>query len=328
MGASGGGQAFSFSFADSAIAESGGVPLDALHADVDAICRAYDCIKPVAERLGVDPPRPRLAGFCYAPMAGLGADIVFPEDSEPAVRPMIGSPEEIDDLKEPDDYLASELTQKRLALAGELKRRRPDASGGIGHWVEGPATVATLIMGQDFFMLPYDDPERAHRLLAFAVRSMVHYAQAINDHMGAPIRPGPRGFPDDFAGMFPPALFGEFVAPYWDRLYEGLRATQRSVHSELLHIEHLPFLEQLDIVDFDPSADQYLTPEILRDHCPCRFSLSIHPWHVHDLSEAELRDLYRHLASLDPSVISFHMKSLDEEPKLRSLLEVAREMQV
>ncbi len=54
-------QPYSFGFADSLLAELGDVPLDALHSDVDAICRCYEAIVPLAERLGVKPPRPRLA---------------------------------------------------------------------------------------------------------------------------------------------------------------------------------------------------------------------------------------------------------------------------
>jgi pyruvate,orthophosphate dikinase len=50
---------------------------------------------------------------------------------------------------------------------------------------------------------------------------------------------------DDFAGIFSPAQFAEFVAPYWDLLFDMLEATERHVHSELLRIGHLPFLEKL-----------------------------------------------------------------------------------
>jgi len=320
------GQAFSFGFADTALAEAGCVPLKALHFDAEAICQAYESIKPVAKRLGVDPPRPRLAGFTYAPLAALGARIVFPEDSEPKPMSLINSPAEIDHLREPEDYLAADLIQKRLAVARELKKRCPEASMSIGHLVEGPVTTAVLILGPDFFTLPYDDPERAHRLLGFSVRSALNYARAISEHLGTPLRPAPRGLPDDFAGIFPPSLFEEFVVPYWERMYQGLRATERHLHSELLRVEHLPFLKRLGIAVFDPSADQYLTPAQLRASCPARFCLRIQSWHLRDLSAAELQDMYRYLASYEPQVIAFYMHSLDEEPKIRSLLEVARQM--
>jgi hypothetical protein len=321
------GQAFSFSFAVSAVAEAGGVMMDAMHFDVDAICHAYDAIKPVARRLGVAPPHPALAGFCYAPLVGLGAKVVFPKDSEPFVEPMIQSPEEIDGLREPESYLSAELTQKRLALARDLKRRRPDASTSIGHLVEGPVTAAALIYGrQEFFTLPYDDPVRAHRLLEFSVRSMANYARAITEHAGGKMSPRPVGIPDDFAGIFPPSKFAEFVAPYWDKMYQALQATTRSLHSELLRVEHMPYLKQVGIANYDPSADQFLTPPQLRDHCPAAFSLRILSWDVHDRSADELEERYRYLAGFHPSSISFSLARLADESKIDRLLRVAREM--
>ena len=320
------GQPFSCGIADSAIAEAGRVPLDALHFDVDAILHAYDAIQPVAERLGLPAPKPKLAGFCYAPQAGLGMKIVFPPGSEPKPEPLIDSPEEIDGLKEPADYLASELTQRRLAAVRELRRRCPEAGTSIGHMVEGPVTTAALILGPAFFTLTYDDPERAHRLLDFSVRTAVGYAQAISAHNAAPRWPGPRGIPDDFAGMLGPAMFGELVVPYWNQLYEGLLATHRSLHSELLAVGHMPFLVEAGISMFDPSADQFLTPELLRDHCPAAFRLSIHNWHVDDRNERELQDLYRYMASFKPTSIGFSLARLDQEPKLQALVQVAREL--
>ena len=49
------------------------------------------------------------------------------------------------------------------------------------------------------------------------------------------------------------------------------------LHSELLRVGHLPFLGQLNIGYFDPGTDQYLTPELLRQHCPARFHSAASP---------------------------------------------------
>lgn len=319
-------QDFSFGFSDSLLAEVGKVPQDALHFDVEAICQAYESIKPIAKRLGVQPPKPRLAGFCYTHVAALGAKVTFPKNSEPNVAPLIRTPSEIDQLCEPEDYLQAKLIQERLRITGELKKRSPDTINSIGHLLEGPVTTATLLMGSAFLTLPYDDPERAHRLLEFSVRSALNYARAIRKYFGEPFQPGPKGFPDDFGGMFPPDIFGEFVVPYWEQLYQGLQATERTLHSELLRVEHMPFLAQLRIDYYDPSADQYLTPELLRKHCPAKFTCRIQSWHIRDLSVADLQAMYRHLATFEPYVITFCLERLDDEPKIQSLLEVAREM--
>lgn len=320
------GQRFGFSIGETACAETAGVRMYDLHFDVDAICRAYEAIVPLAERLEVDAPRPRLAGFCYPHLAALGAGITFAEDGEPNVEPLIASPAEIDGLSEPEDYLAAPIIRKRLALMRKLKTRRPDAAETIGHLLEGPVTTAMLLMGQQFLMLPYDDPKRAHRLLDFCVTSALNYAKAIKDELGHKHPPVSHGFPDDFAGMFPPHVFREFVAPYWRRLFEGLGAPERNVHSELLRVEHLPFLKELDVAFFDPSADQYLTPELCRKHCPVPFHALILAWHVRDMSAKELVEMYRRWAALEPCSINFNLSRLEDEPKITALLEVAREM--
>ena len=319
-------QNFWFGFSDYCLAEAGGVTLDALHRDADAICRAFERLEVVAKRLGVLPPAPHLPCFAYPHIAALGSQIVFPPDSEPKPRPLLTCAADIDRLREPADYLACELIQKRLELAAQLKQRRPDASAAIGHSYEGPVTTAALLMGPDFFTLPYDDPARAHRLMEFSVQSALHYCQAIYRHLGWTIEPRRTGFPDDFAGMFPPAQFGEFVAPYWERFYQGLKATQRTLHSELLRPGHLPFLKELEIAEFDAGGDQYLTPEILRDQCPAKFQLNIHPWENRDLPAQSLQALYRRLASFGPSVIALELNRLCEEAKMKAVLEVAWEL--
>jgi len=364
-------QPFSCGLTDGLLAEAAGVGLDRLHFDVEAICRAADAGRAIAERLGIEPQAPHLAGFAYPHVSTLGCEVTFPPDSEPGVRPCIRGPEDIDALREPDDYVASAsedtlkqelergtpagegdsrvprpssylgvrhgassdrdclargVVPRRLATLEALKRVRPDAANYIGHPLEGPVTTAVLLMGSSFFLLAQDDPARAHRLLRFSVESGVHYARAISSRLGGPIRPGPKWVPDDFAGMFGPARFGEFVAPYWDLLFERLEATERHVHSELLQVGHLPFLAELKLASFDPSADQYLTPELLRDRCPVPFSVLIKDWEVRDLSATDLQRLYRRIAACEPVSISFTLPRLADEPKIRALLDVAREL--
>ncbi len=319
-------QPFVFGMSDSLIAEVGGVPLDALHRDVDAICRCCDRIPEVAARLGVKPPQPRLAGFSYCHVSALGAPVVFAAGSEPNVVPIIRTPEDIDELRAPADYLTSGVVPERLRALDALLARRPEARRSIGHTYEGPMTTAALLMGQDFFLLPYEDPTRAHRLLSFCTESALEYCRAISERLGHPLSPGPVGIPDDFAGILPPAPFQEFVMPYWERFYTALEATDRRLHSELLREEHLPFLADLNIAEYDPSADQYLTAELLRARCPVPFTARIQSWHIRDLAPAQLQSMYRRLAACEPTRISFYMNRLADEEKILAILEAAREL--
>lgn len=318
-------QPYYFGMLDSLLAEAGGVPLDALHRDVDAICRAYEGINPLADRLGIDRPRPRIAGFSYTHVSTLGCEVKFAAGSEPNVIPCIRRPEDIDGLKEPRDYLASGVAPQRLRTLDKLARRRRDAYCHLDT-AEGPLTTCALLMGPDFFLLPYEDPHRAHRLIRFVVDSSLNYNKAVAKFYGDPAGPRGVGICDDFAGMFPPEVFAEFVAPYWEDVYSRQQATERHLHSELLREEHLPFLRDLNIAVFDPSADQYVTPELLRARCPVPFTSRIHTWHIRDNDIGALTAMYRRCAACEPYRISFYMSFLSEEEKILGLLQVARDL--
>lgn len=319
---------YSFGLADSLLCELSGVTPYEMHTDVGAMIKAADAARPLAERLGVTPPVPHLYGMSYCQISTLGCRVVNgPGLKEPWVEPCLQRPEDIDRLREPEDYLSRGIVPERLELARQLKARRPDAATHIGHDYEGPVTTAALMMGGPaFFMLPFDDPARAHRLLEFCTRTSLNYCRAIRQAQGKPFGGGPAGIPDDFGGMFRPAMFGEFVAPYWDKLYAGLSATRRHLHSELLREGHLPFLAALKIDDYDPSVDQYLPPETLKRACPVPYGLRIWPSMVRDHSAEELVAIYRRYAADGPLWIMFHFDHLAHLPKIEALLNVAREL--
>ena len=97
------------------------------------------------------------------------------------------------------------------------------------------------------------------------------------------------------------------------------------MHSELLRVGHLPFLRDLRVDCYDPSADQYMTPDLLQQHCPTRFQLRIQDWDIANLSAVELQRMYRHYSTYNPQVISFYLSRLEDVPKVKALLGVARE---
>jgi len=320
------GQKFYCGIDERLIARYAGVTLKQMHFDADAIIFAYKKAGEITEKLGIEPLIPHLAGFTYPHVASLGCEVIFPEDSEPKPLPIIKESTDIDNLSEPDDYLAAPLVQKKLESLENLLEEYPNAIKSIGHLYEGPATTAMLLMGEKFLTLPYDDPKRAHKLLEFSAKSAVNYANTIREKLELPIEPCPVSIPDDFAGIFPPSIFEEFVLPYWDILYLGMQATERHLHSELLRANHLPLLKKVNIDLFDPSADQYLTPKFLRDNCPCRFTLCIKEWEIDNFSIEELEKLYERYAQCKPEIISFSLCFLEHEKKIKALLRKARSM--
>lgn len=321
------GQKFYFGFSDYLLLEVANINFYQLHFDAESIVRGYKKLKEIAEELNIEPPIPRMAGFAYSHIASLGAKIEFPIDGEPKPFPLIKNIEDIDNLKEPEDYLRASLIQKKLKTLSELKRIVPETPNTIGHLFEGPITTAVLLMGQDFFILVYDNPKKAHKLLKFCVRSALNYSKCILNYFGEELKEGPKGIPDDFAGILHPKLFPEFVLPYWEEMYERLKATERHLHSELLREEHLKFLKNVKIDVFDPSADQYLNGEILLKKCPCKFTLRIQSWEIFNLSADELEKLYIKLASYKPISINFYLDRLIDLPKIKRLLKIARELE-
>ncbi len=83
------GQRFYCGISEGFIVRYAGIKFRQLHFDADAIVYAYEKIKEVAFRLGIEPPVPHLAGFAYPHVASLGCEIVFPEDSEPKPLPVL-----------------------------------------------------------------------------------------------------------------------------------------------------------------------------------------------------------------------------------------------
>ncbi|MCD6408203.1 hypothetical protein J7L87_04045 [bacterium] len=315
------GQRFSFGFTDRFISEISGIPLRELHFNGKAVVEAYEKLKEYAERLKIKSPPPRLAGFTYTHISALGANVEFPENSEPKPYPLISSPEEIEKLKEPEDYLSAPIIKKKLEALKYIKEKFPSAPDFIGHLMEGPVTTAMLLLGEEFLILPFENPDKAHKLLEFCVKSSLNYARQIKKYFNQPLIAN--GFPDDFAGMFNPEIFEKFVFPYWERIYKGLSSKERSLHSELLRVEHLPFLERLKIKYFDPGVDQYLKPEDLQKYCPCKFQLRITQWQIHSLSSDRLISLYENLSKFNPYVISFSLDRTEDLPKIEKLLEFA-----
>ena len=59
-------QNFWFSFSDYLLAEAGGVPLDALHWDAEAICHAFDRLEKIAARLGGSAAQASSADVCLS----------------------------------------------------------------------------------------------------------------------------------------------------------------------------------------------------------------------------------------------------------------------
>ncbi len=210
---------------------------------------------------GVDIGGPSVPVPAYVGVAALGADLVLPEDHAPMVAnqgrvlPDVAAVMALRPADPATDPWLLRYVDMREAMQDLLGSRL-----NLGAGQEGPITSAVLLRGHQFFTDLVEHPEVAHHLLDVVTETYLRFVSYTRRLNHQPER-GDTGIADDMAGMLSPAMWPEFVVPYWKRIYEELGLGRRSVHTELLHPGHLPFLHRLHLDSYDPGNDQYLTVE-------------------------------------------------------------------
>ena len=254
-----------------------GIRFDRMFSDVDAIVTAYRNGGKIAlEMYGPDIPfgGPRWAGISYGHVNCLGSELVFPENSEVAHTPIYDNlADGIRALERDVDFTRVGLFPFYLELWEKLKIIFPDCAvpfGGFG--AEGPLTTAWLLRGHDFFMDIYDDPPLAKKYLALVTASLVKYQKLLARINGLPeYNPSVAFIADDGAAMLPPALWPDCVVPFIDGYFTAMTSGNRYAHIEDLSPDHLPFLDTLQVMEFDPSVSRKLSPSSIRAHCRVPF---------------------------------------------------------
>lgn len=254
-----------------ALAPLAGVPFHLLFTDRDAIVDSWNKGLPLAlARLWPEVPfgKPCWAHNSYGHVNGLGSTLVFPENSEVAHTPVFASlADGIRALERDVDFTKAGLFPFYLELWDKLKKAFPEMTIPFGLGCEGPVTTAWLLRGHDFFTDLYDDPAGAKRFLLLCTDSLHRYRAALFAVNGWPVNPAGGAYvADDGAAMVPPALWPEFVMPALARFYG--QSTRRGLHMEDLTADHLPFLTELGITDYDPSVSRKISPALILRHAP------------------------------------------------------------
>lgn len=249
--------------------EYAGTQLGAYYTDGPTMLRTQlEARKRFRERFGVAPIGVGSDPPAYIGVAVLGADLVFPLDDPPQIRGHpLGEVAAIDRLELPEDYYETPAMRPYWEIYQWMKTQVQEPVG-LGAGVEGPITSATLLRGQDFFSDLYLHPAAAHRLLDLVTESYIQFVRANRRRRGEPELQGGVGLCDDFAGLVSPAMWPEFVVPYYERIYAAFGDGPRGMHSELLRPGHLRFLLHLGVTSFDPGQDQYLTLQSILEAAP------------------------------------------------------------
>jgi len=314
-----------------------GVPLHRLFQEAKAIIEAYSVGAPRARDLfgpEVGVGGPMWAGISYGHTNALGCELRFPEDSEVGVRPLYGTLDEgIEALQEKVDFAQRGMIPFYLNLWEELKQAFPDRRipfGGLA--AEGPITTAWILRGHDFFSDLYDAPEQTQRFLRLVTDSVVEYKNWMASVNGQPgFSTDGAGVCDDVAAMISPTLWPHFVMPYLERYFRAVTSGRRSAHIEDLTVQHLPFLDELELTSFDPSVSPRLTPALFRDHCSVSFSWRLNAMQLRDLNEAQIKSWVRDAARDGAASVFYNIEAVgctDEgAAKVKAFIRAAKHVQ-
>lgn len=312
-----------------------GISLRAFHLDAAACAHAFRVGGArLRDLFQDDVPIPTC--FCppvaYGHLTCIGSEVIFPEDGAPAVRPICSSVDEGLRLLERDvDVDRNSLYRKYVALQSQLQKEFPREHvrfSGFGK--QGPITSAVLLRGQDFFMDLYDHPEQTREFLRRLTRSIVLFQRFCWTRSGQPaMSPAGTGLSDDFAALVSPALWPEFVLPYWNQYYDALTTGPRSLHCEDLTPAHLPHLKTLGLVSFDPDRSSRLTPRILAEQLGVPFRWSLQSFDYPSMSPEDIAAWVKSTiaagASIVYSYIYVNMLEKDIPAKVRTFIRAARE---
>ena len=242
---------FELSVSTEAITEVAGIPLRPFLQDPEVMARA--CAKAdthFSSKYGLRvAPHVPLHGWWS--LALLGIEIEWPEDAWPHPVTRLSCAADVANLRlpQPDCFAGSEL-EPVVRYDQAVQRMTGNDSHLHDGMALGPVTCARTLRGDDFFLDLYEAPEQAHRLLAFATDLHLAFQAAQRAYTGG-TSPDWMHIADDFAGMISPAMWPEFVLPYWKRIFEergvALGCRMRMLHSELmgpahqeLAVAHLP----------------------------------------------------------------------------------------
>jgi uroporphyrinogen-III decarboxylase len=231
----------------------------------------------------------------YEGVAALGGTLLFPLAHQPMIRNqghILETGDEVDALEVPDPFACARF-RRHVDTWHVLRRRFPGRQIGLGAGQEGPVTTAVLLRGTQFLVDCLDDPSRAHRLLSVCTDTYIAFVRAVREVTGAP-QQGRVGIADDHAGNLSPAMWPEFVLPYYERIYQELGATRRSLHTELVRPQHLPLLRELALDHVNFGENQYLGVRDVVAAIDVPFD-----WHIKTVSEmlqgtpAQIQEAYR-----------------------------------
>lgn len=274
------------------------IPMHEIYLDPEAGIESFMKGKPLLEDLCGDIPLQipyTTPVIKYGHLHELGLPLQFPKGGQVAPSHMELSLSEVESLIRSAPFsqgneFGKEQTKNQIHY---LKRMR-DAFPSRVYWGwqwEGPLTSLWALMGSDFFLSFYDEPEKTKEVLLLMAQSICDYIHLYSKIDGVyPVDPFPDHgrLCDDLAAMLSPALWPEFVNPSWD-LCLSKALLSRKIHCEGMVKEHLPNLRTIPISNFDPGISPQLNPLLLQEYLPdIPFSWRLGSFHYAEMTNHDV----------------------------------------
>lgn len=264
--------------------------------DAEASIEAYRKGEPILAELfeGIDVIAPVTTPIIkYGHMNSVGVPLIFPKTGQVALdMKQTDLSEVLKILKKPCDFLG-DLTPFHVEY---LKKMRQAFPGRRVHWgwqSEGPVTTIWGLAGNDAMYGVYDEPELFRECMDAVIDSLVGYTKFYCQIDGTAVMdpfPDHGRICDDIAAMFSPALWGEFVLPYWKRFMDEAPVPSRKIHCEDMKKSHLGLLDSLNLEDYDPGISPFLNPQMIADSTDTPFCWRLGSFLYPQMSEEMCHD--------------------------------------
>jgi hypothetical protein len=293
---------------------------------------------PLKDIFGDDISEPCLStpAISYGHVNCLGAELLFPDDPAGEVnhsKPCNTLQEGISLLKNKQGINFAESGMVPFYLEYRNKLLKAFEGNFCTFWfsAEGPLTSAYALRGSNVFYDIYDNPEAFKEFMTLLVDSIIDYRRFMNSIYGYPLVNEDRvGLCDDIAAMFSPSLWPEFIIPFIDQYYLGLTTGRRHAHIEDLTPDHLPHLETIELVDYEPSVSAKVNPKIISDRCRVPFHWSLQSFHFPPLTHQDVKDWVFQAAADGASHIFITLSNgMTKEPtlgKVRVFIEACKDV--
>ena len=269
----------------------------------------------------------------YGQLSAFGYDLVFPQGGEVNHKHLNLSIDEcIDVLKRDYDYSKAGYYPQYHENLIKVREIMQDNSILPQYSTDGPLSLCYGMLGDAFFMKPYDEPEKFKEMLELITRQIISFRRwQYKNTTGIAKEKTGHGLYDDLAAMLSPALWDDFVLPYWNMFYEELCEHNRFIHSEDMKYGHLPNLHNIGITYYEPAISASLDPDKIREAVDMPFSWKLESFHYPNMSVQDVRDWVLKAVADGVSrvwtVVGSGMQSEEAVAKVRMFTETAKEVE-